>query len=121
MIYKADKRAGVENTTFIHFNLSAGTYSIDDFNTKIKVPILQERQDWEPHQIKDLKLVIPEHYTFMAFNTIFIALGIPDNLKGPRLLDQPYPLAHTKHPLIHNLLQNHYRCNVNKSPKLKAS
>ena len=57
----------------------------------------------------------------MAFNTIFIALGIPDNLKGPRLLDQPYPLAHTKHPLIHNLLQNHYRCNVNKSPKLKAS
>ena len=24
-------------------------------------------------------MVIPEHYTFMASNTIFIALGIPDN------------------------------------------
>ena len=69
----------MENYKFIHFNLSAGTYSIDDFNAKIKVAILQKRQDWEPPQIKDLKLVIPEHYTFMASNTIFIALGIRDN------------------------------------------
>ena len=58
MIYKAGKRTGVENTNFIHFNLSAGT--IDDFNAKIKVAILKQRQDWEPHQIKDLKLVLPE-------------------------------------------------------------
>ena len=35
----------VENDKFIHFNLSAGTYSIDNFNAKIKVAILQERQD----------------------------------------------------------------------------
>ena len=28
-------------------------------------------------QIKNLKLVIPEGYTFMASNNIFIALGIP--------------------------------------------
>ena len=69
----------MENYKFIHFNLSAGTYSIDDFNAKIKVAILQQRQDWEPPQIKNLKLVIPEQYTFMASNTIFIALGIPDN------------------------------------------
>ena len=68
----------MENNKFIHFNLSAGTYSIDDFNAKIKVAILQERQDWEPPQIKDLKLVIPEDYTFMASNNIFIALGIQD-------------------------------------------
>ena len=60
MIYKAGKRTSVENTNFIHFNLSAGCYSIDDFNAKIKVVILQQRQDWEPPQIKDLKLVIPE-------------------------------------------------------------
>ena len=60
MIYKAGKRTSVENTNFIHFNLSAGSYSIDDFNAKIKVVILQQRQDWEPPQIKDLKLVIPE-------------------------------------------------------------
>ena len=69
----------MENNKFIHFSLWAGTYSIDDFHAKINVAILQERQDWEPPQIKDLKLVIPEHYTFMADNTIFIALGIPDN------------------------------------------
>ena len=51
-----------------------GTYSTDHFNTKIKEAVLQKRQDWEPPQIKDLKLVVPEHYTFMASNTIFIAL-----------------------------------------------
>ena len=79
IVYKAGKGTGVENTKFISFNLSAGTYSIDDFNAKIKVAILQERQDWEPPQIKDLKLVIPEDYTFMASNNIFIALDILDD------------------------------------------
>ena len=69
----------MENYKFIHFNLSAGTYSIDDFNAKIKVAILQQRQDWEPPQIKDLRLVIPKDYTFMADNHIFIALGIQEN------------------------------------------
>ena len=78
IVYRTGKRTSVENNKFIHFNLSAGTYSIDDFNAKIKVAILQERQDWEPPQIKDLKLVIPEDYTFMASNNIFIALGIQD-------------------------------------------
>ena len=69
----------MESKKVIHFNLSAGTYSIDDFNAKIKVAILQQRQYWEPPQIKDLKLAIPGHYTFIADNTIFIALGILDN------------------------------------------
>ena len=78
VIYKASKRTGVENTSFIHFNLSAGIYSINDFNTKIKELVLQQSQDCEPTQIKDLKLVIPEDYTFMASNNIFIALGIQD-------------------------------------------
>ena len=78
ILYKTGKRTGVENTKFISFNLSAGTYSIDDFNAKIKVAILQQRQDWEPPQIKDLKLVIPKDYTFTADNTIFIALSIQD-------------------------------------------
>ena len=77
--YKAGKRTGVENDKFIHFNYSTGTHSIDDFNAKIKVAILQQRQDWEPPQIKDLRLVIPEDYTFIVSNNIFIALGIPDN------------------------------------------
>ena len=48
IVYKAGKGTGVENTKFISFNLSAGTYSIDDFNAKIKVAILQQRQDLEP-------------------------------------------------------------------------
>ena len=79
IVYKTGKGTGVENNKFIHFNLTSGTYSIDGFNTKIPVAVSQQRQDWEPRQIKDLKLVITEHYTFMADNTIFIALGIPDN------------------------------------------
>ena len=66
----------MENGKFLHFNLSAGTYLIEDFNAKVKVAIPQKRQDWEPPQIKDLKLVIQEDYTFMASNTICIALGI---------------------------------------------
>ena len=78
IFYKAGKRTSVENTEFIHFKLLAGTYSIDNFNAKIKVTILQQRQDREPPQIKDLKLVIPKHYTFMASNTFFIAFGIQD-------------------------------------------
>ena len=38
--------------------------------------ILQQRQGWEAPQVKDLKLIIPKEYLFMADNTIFIALGI---------------------------------------------
>ena len=79
IIYKAGKLTGVENNKLIHFNLSAGTYSFDGFNAKIRVVVLQKRQDWEPPQIKDLELVIPEDYTFMAPNIIFIALVIPNN------------------------------------------
>ena len=72
ILYKAGKRTGVENNKLIHFNLSAGTYSIEDFSAKIKVAILQ------PPQVEDLKLIVPKHYTLKASNTIFIALGIPD-------------------------------------------
>ena len=77
IVYKADKRTSVENNKFINFNL-LGTYSIHDFNAKIRAAIFQKRQDWENPQINNLKLVIPEHYTPMVDNTIFIALGIPD-------------------------------------------
>ena len=78
IVYKAGKRTGLENTKFISFSLSAGTCSIDDFSAKIKVAVLQQRQEWEPPQIKDLRLVIRKDYTFMADNIIFIALGIQD-------------------------------------------
>ena len=76
IVYKAGKQAGVTNTEFIKFTLSEGTYSIDYCNPKIKIVILQQRQFWEPPQIKDLKLDIPKDYLFMADNAISIALGI---------------------------------------------
>ena len=39
VIYKTGKRIGVENTRCIYFNLSAGIYSIDDFNAKVRIAI----------------------------------------------------------------------------------
>ena len=46
IVYRTGKCTGVENK-LIYFNLSAGTYSTGDFNAKIRVAILQKRQDWE--------------------------------------------------------------------------
>ena len=45
IFYKVGSRTGVENIRFIKFSLSAGTYSIDDFNAKIKEAVSQQRQD----------------------------------------------------------------------------
>ena len=82
IFYGAGSRTNVENNSLIKFSLSEGTYSIDDFNAKTKVVVLQQRQDWEPPQIKYLKLVIPEHYTFMVSNILFISLGLLDKHPG---------------------------------------
>ena len=51
-------------------------FSIDDFNARVKVAVSQQGQDWEVPQIKDLNLVMTEHYSFMSCNTFFLALGI---------------------------------------------
>ena len=92
IFYKASTRTGVENNILIKFSFSAGTYSINDFNAKIKAAVLQERQDWEPPQIKELKLVIPQYYTFMASNMFFIALGISDkHLEKTTLIKSTLP------------------------------
>ena len=92
IFYKSGARTGAENNRFIKLSLSAGTSSIDDFNQKIKVAVLQRRQDWVPPQIKDLGLVIPEHYTFTASNIFFIALGIPDkHLEKTTLIKSTLP------------------------------
>ena len=80
MIYKAGKRTGVEKDNFIYFNFSTGTYSIDDFNAKIKLATVQQRQDWEQPQIKDLQLVIPEDYTFIASNIFLSHLVYPTTI-----------------------------------------
>ena len=96
-----------------------GTYSIDNFNAKIKVAILQQRQDWEPPQIKDLKLVTPKHYTFMASNTIFIALGIQDNyLKKTMIVRSTLPPGSYKTSLDTSPPPKSYHCTVNRSTKL---
>ena len=92
IFYKAGARTGAENNRFIKFSISAGTYSIEDFNAKIKAAVLQERQDWVPPHIKDLTLVIPEYYTFMASNIFFIALGIADkHLEKTTLIKSTLP------------------------------
>ena len=48
IVYKASKRTGVKNNKFKHFSPSGGAYSIDNFNVKIRVAILQQRQGLEP-------------------------------------------------------------------------
>ena len=78
--YKADKLTGVENRNLIYSSIPAGTYSIDDFNTKIKEFVLQQRQDWEPLQIKDLKLVLPKHHTFWLTILFLSDLENPKNI-----------------------------------------
>ena len=45
IVYKAGKTTGVKNTEYISLTLSEDTYSIDDFNAKIKIAILQHRID----------------------------------------------------------------------------
>ena len=85
IVYKAGTTTGVKSTEYISFTLSEGTYSIDDFNAKVNTDnttqhnTTQHRQDWEPPQVKDLRLVIPKDYLFMSDNTISYALGIPDS------------------------------------------
>ena len=98
----------MENNKFIHFNLPEGIYSTDEFNIKTRKAVLQKRQDWDTPQIKDLKLVIPKHYTFLASNTIFIALGIPDN----------YPEKTTQIKSI--LVSDSYKTSLDTSPPPKS-
>ena len=80
LTYKAGTAIGVENRNLIHSSIPAGTYSIDDFNTKIKEFVIQQRQDWKPPQIKDLKLVIPKDYTFFSDNLFLSHLVYPTNI-----------------------------------------
>ena len=122
IVYKVGKRTGIKNTDYISLTLSEGTFLINDFNTKIKITILQQRQRWEPPQIKDLTLVIPEDYLFMADNTIFMPLVHNTNiLKNLCSLDQRYPPVIIRHLLIHHLLQQFYRYTASKLIRSKMS
>ena len=45
IFYKAGSRTSVDDNKYIKFTLSVRTSSIDDFNAKTKVAVLQESQD----------------------------------------------------------------------------
>ena len=78
VLYGTVLRTVIKNR-HIKYTLSKGTHFIDDFNAKINAAVLQQKENWSALQIKNLQLVMPEHYTFMASNRFFIALGILDN------------------------------------------
>ena len=78
ILYKAGSRTDVVDR-HIKRILSTCTCSFDNFNTKIKAAVLKERQDWKLPQIKDLNLVMPDHYTFTTPNNFFIVLGITES------------------------------------------
>ena len=46
VLYKVVLRTGVQHT-HIKFTLSAGTYSVADFNANVKEAVLQQRRDWK--------------------------------------------------------------------------
>ena len=75
ILYKAGSRTDVVDR-HIKRILSTCTCSFDNFNTKIKAAVLKERQDGKLTQIKDLNLVMPDHYTFTTPNNFSIVLGI---------------------------------------------
>ena len=57
--YSKSSPSGLDD--YIQFTFSSVTYSIDDFNAKIKAAVLQQKQNWKALQIKILKLVVPEN------------------------------------------------------------
>ena len=122
VIYKVGKHTGVKNEKFIYFNIPAGTYSIDHFNAKIMVLIRRQRKDWEPTQIKDLKLVIPEDYTFMASNNIFIALDILDDyLEKATLIRSTLPPGSYKISLDTSPPSPEYHCHYTANKSIKSN
>ena len=65
---------------YIEFTLSSGTYSIDEFNEKIKAAVSQQKQNWNAPHIKNVRLTVPENYAIIADNNFFTALGIPEKV-----------------------------------------
>ena len=76
ILYAISKRL-VANDSQLKIILSAGTYSINEFNQKMKDAIKGEK--WVAAQIKDYKLIIPEHHTFVASALLFEAMGVSAN------------------------------------------
>ena len=68
--YKGGKPTSVENRNLIYSSIPAGT---------IQFAILIQRQDWEPPQIKDLKLVYQNTIHFWLTILCLSRLAYPTN------------------------------------------
>ena len=77
---KALSSSALKLDDYIEFTLSSGICSIDEFNEKIKAAFSQQKQNWNAPHIKNLKLVVPENYAFIADKIFFTALGIPEKV-----------------------------------------
>ena len=73
ILYKEGLKIGVQDI-HIKFTIYEGAYSFYDFKVKVKVAVLQQRQDWNLLQIKNLKLVIPKHCMCIASDNFFAEL-----------------------------------------------
>ena len=91
-LFKKDKRLLVDNKLFkyshskasssgifklddyIKFTLSSGTYSIDEFNEKVKPSFSQQQQNWDAPHVQNLRLVVPENYAFIGDNNFSLRL-----------------------------------------------
>ena len=70
--YSKASSSGVFNLDdYIQFTLSSGTYSIDDFNKKIKAVVLQQKQNWSAPHIKKLKAGLCQKTMHSLPTTIF--------------------------------------------------
>ena len=56
--------------------LSAGTYSIEQFNQNMQEAIKGKGDQWVAAQIKDYKLIIPENHSLLSLKPFFDALEI---------------------------------------------
>ena len=74
ILYLISKRL-VANNSKLKITIPAGTYSIYEFNQKLKV----SKPKWVSPKIEAGKLIIPEHHTFVASVLLFDALGINAN------------------------------------------
>ena len=62
ILCRTGTRVGVQDV-HIKFTQSLSTYSIDDCNEKVKVTVIQQKQDWAGPEIKDSELLIPKYHT----------------------------------------------------------
>ena len=65
---------------YIEFNLSSRAYSIGDFSGKIRAALLQQKQNRNAPQIKNVRLVVPENFVFIADNIFFTALVMAEKI-----------------------------------------